>query len=433
MVSRSLVSRGLIVVCLGTAALAPIACGGGGGGGGSSSSLPVAPDPTCGSVIAKAVPTAVQIAQRFGGTVIVPESSVPRADDIGVRAHTNHLILAHPSSTRAPDPSGFTPSQLQKAYNIPSSGGSNAIAVVDAYNYATALNDFNVYANQFSLPPETSADATSSSNAVFQVVYASGTKPQNDASWAQESALDMEMVHAMAPNAKVYLVEAASSSLDDLGAAVNVAKKLPGVRQVSTSFGSIETGCDYASYDKDFVENGVTFFCSSGDDAGNVDYPGGSKNVVSVGGTSLNVNFDGSWASETVWNGASCGPSAFEPRPSFQNPEFSLVGKYRGAVDIAADADPNTGVSVYDSTSFQGEVGWQVYGGTSSACPMVAAIANVANVSHSSSQVQNATLYGHLGSASFHDVTSGSSSGFSAASGWDFPTGVGSPHGTSGF
>lgn len=428
MVHRRIVGLSVLALAL----LCQPGCGGGGGGGGTVGGLPVAPDPTCAAVVpAVRLETAAQMQARLHESLIVPATSLEHASDIGIRAHTNHLILA--TTTRVVGPQGFSPSGLRMAYNVPSNGGAGAIALVDAFNYPTALNDFNVFSNQFSLPSETSSDATLSSNTVFQVVYATGSKPTDDGGWAQEAALDTQWAHAMAPNAKIYLVEAASASLDDLAHAANVAKNLPGVKQVVMSFGATETACEFATYDSFFIKSGVTFYSAAGDDAGNQDYPGESKNVVCCGGTTLNVSLTGVWASETAWNGTACGASHFEPRPLFQNVVFSLVGKYRGACDIAADGDPATGVSVYDSFVFQGVSGWQVYGGTSSAAPILAGIANTALESHVSSQAQNTQFYSEIGTPNFHDVTSGSAGGLNAGPGWDFPTGVGSPNGIGGF
>jgi len=426
------------VSLVGIALILAIACGGGGGGGSSSTTgtttsgrPPVAPDPTCAAIVPQAVPTLAQMQSRFGPNVIIPPSSVPKPIDSG-RAHTNHLILNRPALSRAPDPSGLTPAQLHKAYGIPN-GGSGAIAIVDAFNYPTALNDFNVFASQFGLPQETSSSVTSTSNTVFRVVYASGSKPTDDASWSQEMALDIDCAHAMAPNAKIYLVEAASDSLDDLATAVTVAKKLSGVKEVSLSFGSVETSCMFVDYDSRFLQSGVVFFASAGDDAPHRDFPGESKNVVSVGGTTLTVAPDGTWINESAWDGTACGPSAFEPRPIFQDPFFNLTGEFRGACDISAVGDPLTGVSIYDSTPFSGQSGWQVFGGTSASCPIIAGCANVSGSARTSSQSQNTVLYSNIGTANFHDITSGSASGFNAGPGWDFPTGVGSPNGTGGF
>ncbi len=430
---RSMVHRRLVGLSIcALALLCQPGCGGGGGGGGSVGGLPVAPDPTC-SALAPAVRlvTAAQIQARLHENIIVPATSIEHASDIGIRAHTNHLILA--TTSRGVGPQGFSPSGLDTAYNVPSNGGAGAIALVDAFNYPTSLNDFNVFSTQFGLPTETSSDATAPTNTAFRVVYAPGSKPSDDGGWAQEAALDTQWAHAMAPKAKIYLVEAASASLDDLAHAANVAKALPGVKQVVMSFGATESACEFATYDKFFLQNGVTFYSAAGDDAGNQDYPGESKNVVCCGGTTLNVSLTGAWASETAWNGTACGVSQFEPRPLFQNVVFSLVGKFRGACDIAADGDPATGVSVYDSFAFQGVSGWQVYGGTSAAAPILAGMANTALESHPSSQAQNAVFYAEIGTANFHDITSGSAGGLNAATGWDFPTGVGSPNGLGGF
>jgi subtilase family serine protease len=330
-------------------------------------------------------------------------------------------------------PSGMTPSQIHTAYNIPTGSGSGAIAVVEAYDYPQALSDFNVFSSEFGLPTETSNTVTASTNQVLQVVYAGGTEPRSDPDWAQETALDAQWAHALAPNAKIYVVEAASSDLDDLMTAVSIAKGLPNVRQVSMSFGSSETGCNYVDYDSTFLQQGVAFFVAAGDSPGTVSFPPASANVVAVGATTLNVANDGTWLSETVWNSTGCGPSTFEPRPSFQNVVAPIVGEYRGTCDIAADGDPNTGLSVYDSLPDQGSSGWVVLGGTSAATPIIAGIANVSGTQRTSSQNQNVQFYANIGSNNFHDITSGSSSGFNALTGWDYPTGVGTPNGTGGF
>jgi len=419
----------VLLALMGVAGIGVFACGGGGGGGGGGGT------PSCSDAIPRVVlATPAQQRSKYGPNVIVPESSIVRAEDARLRAHTNFLIRMPSSaaSTRAPDPSGFTPAQILKAYNLPTNGGSGAIAIVDAYNWPTALHDFNAFANEFGLPQETSSDVTSSSNTVFQVVYANGIKPGDNNSWSQEMALDTEWAHAIAPNAKIYLVEASSSSPAALAAAIKIAKVLPGVKQVSLSFGIAEDPCDFVLYDPALVQSGVTFFAASGDDAGQRDFPGESKNVVAVGGTALVLNVDNTWKSESVWDGTTCGPSSFEPRPSFQDVVASFVGSHRANCDIAAVGDPNTGVNVYDSFA-SGLNPWQVFGGTSVSCPVIAAIANVAGVNHSSSAKQNEAIYAGIGSANFHDIVSGSANGFDAKTGYDFPSGVGTPNGVAGF
>lgn len=420
-------------------------CGGGGGGGstgGGNGRPPVAANPTCTGNVAST--SAQALPQIAGGdpNVIVPATSVQRSSALGAVAHTNHLILASsihqnivgvtPKGT--PAPAGLNPLQVRGAYGIPGGGGAGgAIAIVDAYNYPTALADFNVFSTQFALPTETSVDVTNSANTVLQVVYATGSKPSDDGGWAQEEALDIEWAHAVAPAAKIYLVEAASASITDLMVAVNVAKNLPGVKQVSMSWGGNESGCTYVQNDSSFLTSGVTFFAAAGDTAGERDFPALSVNVVAVGGTSLNVRSDGLWLSETVWNGTGCGSSGFEPRPIFQDKVYSTVGLFRTGNDVSAVADPNTGVAVYDSTVYQNSSGWMVFGGTSLSTPVIAATVASSGATIGSSKALNALLYAAVKGPNLHDITTGNSGSFTAKVGYDIPTGVGSPNGLAAF
>jgi kumamolisin len=411
-----------------------LGCGGGSSGssGGTGGTRPpVAPAPTCSSAVLPQKAQKTIVPGSGSPDILVPESSIERLADAGVRFHTNQLIFLGGRSSRQGGSSGLTPSQVVGAYGATASstGGAGAIAIVDAYDYPTALNDFNVFASMFGLPLEPSSDVTASTNAVLQVVYAGGQQPNSDGSWSQEMAIDIEWSHAMAPQAKLYLVEAASSGMDDIMSAVNVAKGLPGVREVTTSFGSQETGCSYVDYDGNFVQPGVAFFASAGDSPGARDYPALSSNAVSVGGTTLTVSAIGTWVAESAWNQTGCGPSSYEPRPVFQDSVYSSVGLYRASCDIAAVADPNTGVSAYDSFPFEGTSGWIVAGGTSVSCPIVAGIVNSSGATFSSSQDLCSTLYAAAGSGYFHQITTGSSGGFLAGSPWSFPTGLGSPNG----
>ncbi len=372
------------------------------------------------------------------GNVLVPESSVPLAADRGLNAHTNHLILLRqnpgtPFGGLGPG-GGMTPGQIRSFYNQPSTGGAGAIAIVDAYNYPTALNDFNVFAAQFGLPREPSTQATASTNTIFQVVYATGSQPKNNGSWSQEAALDIEWAHAMAPSAKIFLVEAASNSFSNLIAAVDVASKLPGVAEVSMSWGGSEFSSE-TSNDSHFQVNGVVYFGASGDTGGAVIYPSASPYVVACGGTSVATDSGGNFVNETGWSGSGGGPSAYEPKPSYQVGVAQTPASTRGVPDIAADADPNTGVSVYDSTSYRGLSGWLVFGGTSVATPLCAGIANVSGSRYSSSYQALTSIY-NLAVTSpgvdFRDITSGTAGSFSCLIGWDFVSGNGSPLGTVG-
>ena len=356
-------------------------------------------------------------------------------DDGDRPAHTGYLVLIHPDATVAA-PAGLSPATLRKVYGLPATGGgSGIIAIVDAYDFPTALGDFNVFAKTFSLPLETSTNSTASTNKVFQVVYASGKKPAQNGSWNQEAALDIEWAHAMAPNAKIVLVEAASSSTKDLFAAVAIANKISGVREVSLSWGSAEYSGEKA-YDSSMLQSGVVYFASSGDTGGIVTYPGCSPNVVSCGGTSLIIDAYGNFYSETGWSGSGGGKSVYETRPVYQNGISALASTSRAMPDLSFDADPNSGVAVYDSTAYNGISGWMVYGGTSVSAPALAGIVNTASTSRGSFSASTAAelnlIYNNLKTANFRDITVGTAGTFSCAVGWDFVTGAGSSLGLVG-
>ncbi len=211
------------------------------------------------SAIYGGIPLYAAQAPYYGDDIIVPESSVEHEGDRGVRAHTNHLLYIGPAAGLGPS-GGITPAQIQSFYNSPASGGSGVIAIVDAYNYPTALNDFNVFASEFGLPQETSTVVTASTNKVFQIVYANGRKPTGNTSWNQEEALDIEWAHAMAPGAKIVLVEANSSNNGDLFAAVSVARSISGVKEISMSWGGAEASGE-TSYDSYFPQsNGIVYW-----------------------------------------------------------------------------------------------------------------------------------------------------------------------------
>src|SRR6266511_2421164 len=239
--------------------------------------------------------------------LMVPETTVERLEDISINAHTNHLIMVRPNFTGSA-PSGETPQSLRPVYNLPSAGGSQVIAIVDAYDYPTAENDLNVFSQQFGLPPCTTA------NGCFQKVFASGSKPRSNCGWAQEAALDIEWAHAMAPNARIILVEAKSNSFSDLFQAVDVASSIATAQEVSMSWGGSEFSSE-ASNDGHFTHQGIVYLAASGDTGGATIYPGVSPNVVSAGGTRINRNASGDFLSETGWSGSGGGPSKYEFRP----------------------------------------------------------------------------------------------------------------------
>ena len=186
-----------------------------------------------------------------------------------------------------------------------------------------------------------------------------------------------------------------------------------------------------AGNDAHFTHQGIVYFAASGDTGGATIYPGVSPNVVSAGGTRINRDAAGRFVSETGWSGSGGGPSKYEPRPGYQDVIQTIVNNARGVPDYSFDGDPNSGVSVYDSTSCQGISGWLVFGGTSVSSPALAGIVNSAG-SNTSSAAELSLLYmgvtnnGSTISANFRDILSGTAGSFSAKAGWDFVTGIGS-------
>jgi len=376
---------------------------------------------------------------RYGGFIVTPPSSMHGPEDAGVRSHTHLRIVVDTEQSLAVVGSSQynTPAMLQSAYRIPALGGANAIAIVDAYNFPTALSDFNTFSRTYSLPTESSTTATLAANKTFQVVYARGVAPSAvSAGWDLETALDIEWAHAMAPKAKIYLVEAASDSTPDLYSAVLVASRLTGVREVSMSWGGAEFPQEWM-YDSLFTAPNVVYLASSGDTSDDVQYPAASPNVISCGGTSIARDVHGNFLSETGWSDTGCGSSSYEGRPFFQAAISRIVGTRRGAVDLSFDADPETGVYVYDSTPYEGDAGWWVLGGTSLAAPSLAGVLNVAAASGNGfaggTAQEQQRIYGNLGNMNaFRDIVTGTDGRFRCATGWDYLTGVGSPVGLVG-
>lgn len=341
-------------------------------------------------------------------------------------------------------PAGYHPLDLQGAYALPSSsqGGGQTVAIVDAYNDPYAASNLAKYRSTFNLPALSTCSVTtgkivSPGGPCFVKVNQSGgtsSFPKNSASWSQEISLDVDMVSANCPNCNIVLVEASSNSMTNLGAAVNAAAKL-GANAISNSYGSSEfssEGSDDTSY---FTHPHIAITASTGDGSYGVEYPAASPDVTAVGGTTLVKSSSARGWSETAWSGAGSGCSADEQQPSWQalNGTITAVCSRRAVADVSADADPNTGVSVYDTYRFQGLSGWLVFGGTSVASPIVASVYALAG---NASSIDGSYPYNN--SSSLNDVTSGSNGTCgnalcTAGLGWDGPTGLGTPHGTGAF
>ncbi len=323
-------------------------------------------------------------------------------------------------------PAGYGPSALQRAYNLPSTRGSGrVVAVVDAYNDPNAESDLARYRSTYGLPPCTTA------NGCFRKINQNGgtSYPSSDAGWAAEISLDLDMVSAVCPNCHILLVEGSSSYISDLGTGVNTAVKL-GARFVSNSYGASESSAD-TSYDSQYYNHpGVAITASAGDGGYATAYPADSRYVIAVGGTSLNSSSTTRGWSEKVWNGSGSGCSGYDTKPSWQTD--SGCSKRTGN-DVSAVADPGTGVAVYDTYQAGG---WAIYGGTSASAPIIAATYALAGTPISGSYPAS-YLYAHT--SALNDVTSGSDGSCNtsyfctARTGYDGPTGLGTPNGITAF
>jgi subtilase family serine protease len=330
-------------------------------------------------------------------------------------AHCHALVVSdvHGNPLASTSPTGLSPATIKSVYGYSTSstaGAGKTIAIVDAYDNPTAESDLGVFSAQYGLPACTTA------NGCFtKVDQAGGTSyPRKDAGWALEISLDIQWAHAIAPGARILLVEASSNSFANLLAAEDYAKAH--AQYVSNSWGASEFSSE-TSYDSHFAQTGVSFFVSSGDAGLPAEYPSASPNVISVGGTTL--HFSGSaFTSETGWSGSGGGCSAYETKAAAQTTgSVDCAGK-RATPDVSLDADPASGVSVYDTTRYQGQQGWFTIGGTSASSPMWAARSADAGV------VVNASyVYGN--SITYRDITSGNN-GASALVGYDLVTGRGS-------
>ncbi len=357
-----------------------------------------------------------------GHRIIIPESSIPQ---IG-RHHTNYFFVDSDQAAPQPPPGVETPGSVACVYHLVSgpsgcpvatsttvpSGGWGAIAIVDAGHYPTAAQDLAAFSAYYGIP---AADLT--------VTWPGTKKPPTYSNWLVEEALDIEWAHAMAPQAKIYLVESVQVNTDPTWAAVQLAAKLvaeAGGGVVSMSWGDPEVSQEL-SWDKYFTTKGVVFFAASGDSGLGVSiYPGASPNVVSVGGTYFNRDQNGNFVNEVYYTGAGGGDlSPYEPRPAYQNGVANVVGSHRGYPDVASD---------FCCAPIYVEGGWYSVGGTSWASPTFAGIVNAAAHKARSSVIQLTAMYRELAYPTlyfdnFNDITQGDPR---CTVGFDQCTGIGS-------
>lgn len=323
-----------------------------------------------------------------------------------------------------PAAAGYSPANLRDAYNIYGSGNSSRIiAIVDAYGYTNAERDLGVYRSQYGLPACTTA------NGCFKKLNQNGQQgsyPPQNLGWMQESALDLDMVSAMCPNCKIYLLEAATNSFSNLTTAVNTAARL-GAHAISNSYGVAEAGTQ--SYEAAYNHAGIAITASAGDAGYGVEFPASSPHVIAVGGTHLATAGNGRGWTETAWSDGGSGCSTIYSKPSWQH---DAGCSRRTVADVAAVADPNTAVAVYGPVG-GGKTGWMLFGGTSVAAPIIAGLygVNGGTVNYGSNPYSHASA--------LFDVTSGSNGSCggkylcTAKPGYDGPTGLGTPNGATAF
>jgi subtilase family serine protease len=322
-------------------------------------------------------------------------------------------------------PSGFGPASLRSAYAITGSGNSSSvIAVVDAYGYANAEADLATYRAQYGLPPCTTANGC-----FIKRDQRGGTAyARGNTGWAQEQALDLDMVSAMCPGCKILLVQADTPSFANLAAAVNYASTYAGVKAISNSYGGGEAGS--AAYNSAYSHAGIAITASTGDSGFGASFPATSPTVIAVGGTRLVAAGNARGWNETAWTSGGSGCSAVYAKPLWQTDGGC---PNRMEADVSAVADPATGVAVYGPTGQGPKSGWLVFGGTSASAPIIGGIYGVAG--HGAS---NASMFWST-PGSLNDITGGSNGTCSvsyfcnAGTGYDGPTGNGTPIGIGAF
>lgn len=424
-------------------------------------------------------------AVRQPGTVITPASSMHRPEDAGLFAHTNYQLFApagrpmadiNPNNTFAEYPASLAcvykvgpayPGCVPANNGKHAAGGWGAIALVDAFDNPNAAADLAFFDTFFGLPKAnfTKVYANSSFGTLGGLTASCAGVPPGNTGWGLEIALDVEWAHAMAPTAKIILVEACSNSYNDLlyaEAVAGIKVTAAGGGDISNSWGSGEFAGEVGTTDDFFYRyywKNITYFASAGDSGWGAQYPSSSPWVVSAGGTTINRDASGNFLSESCWAGSGGGVSTVElwqSPPDILNGmgpwsgyQYELAGGYpyatapRMTPDISFDADPASGAWVYDT---YGGGTWWVVGGTSLSSPALAGIVNVAKQKLGQAPPaggyyhtgENNLLYSQLNTATaykanFYDVTTGANgTGHNAGPGYDQCTGIGSPRGKLG-
>jgi subtilase family serine protease len=332
------------------------------------------------------------------------------------------------AAAAAPRPTpGLAPIDIRNAYSQPKTGAKGqVIAIVDAYDNPNAEKDLAVYRSTWKLP------ACTTKNKCFRKVNQRGTTkpPKGDPGWGVEIALDIQAVSATCPGCKILLVEADKPTAASLGAAVNMAAKL-GADVISNSYGTSESSTSAAVGKKYFTHAKIPMLASSGDDGfGTASYPAVLTSVWAIGGTYLShtgASLATGW-SETAWKGAGSGCSTVIAKPTAQKDTGCAK---RTVADVSAVADSDEGFATYDTYGLGADNGWIGLSGTSLSAPLIAGM--MGHAGHPTTVAKVSYPYGHR--VGLRDVSGGSNGTCSVTyicngvTGYDGPTGLGSPRG----
>lgn len=382
-----------------------------------------------------AAPALSEKAVEAATTSQVDASALP----VGITSAPHEVLKQQavtPNAPKAETVPGYTPQQIQKRLGLTGDGEGQTVAITIAYHYATAKEDVNYAAAQFGLPQTCDVAAEGEDCFELEVIYADGEQPVANAQWNQEAALDIQSVHAVAPKAKIVLVEAADSRASSMHRAIDVAAAL-NPTAVSNSWGMPEFS-EESFYNDHCALTTSVCVQSTGDFGWPSSYGATNPHTLAVGGTTLELDAEGVTVSETAWSKTGGSVSFFQERPGYQ--DGVVKGELRSTPDVSFVADPQTGFAVFFTSGTRQF--WMEVGGTSLSAPLWAGILAVTDELRSDAGEDRLVAVGADGSAPLHealydldaglaDVTAGDNgpcgTECTAGPGYDSVTGLGSP------
>jgi subtilase family serine protease len=378
--------------------------------------------PNSGGTVDPASTTQTSTHAYFEGAVRLDGSAEVCARARSGFARCDALVRLDAYSATGPDLGGYGPADLLSAYKLPASKAGQTVAVVDAFDDPNAEADLGVYRSHYGL------SACTTANGCFKKVNQSGHTsplPSPNVGWAEEISLDVDMVSAICPACHILLVEATSSAINDLALSVDTAAAL-GANAISNSYGGPESGFSENSH---YNHPGHMITVSAGDNSFGPQAPADSQYVTAVGGTRLVHATNTRGWKESAWGGGGSGCSTVAPKPAWQ---MDPLCSKRTIADVAAVADPSTGVVVYDSYGIS--PGFYVFGGTSVSSPIIAGVYALAG----NASTLNYAQHSYANTNHLYDIKTGANGSCGnylcmAEPGYDGPTGNGTPHGDKAF